>query len=257
MTISTKWHPAFYASAACLFAFALSPLARAETKTSEDAQALLQDAKSRAAARQVAAKQTELNRLNEDVAKARKESEDLQKSIKGIETATEEASNHAEELAGTRTRLKQALEITTLRIDAQKAKLEGLKALGDAQTKVLNTLSSRTEELDLRAAIEAAGLKLLSESSSPENGEAAATYTAKIRSDIAEQKKKLEKSERTISMANTAAREAMTAATAKLQLADAAAAKARKRADELGLPETDETPVEREAQHVPKASPVH
>ena len=216
-----------------------SPPVFSETKSPEDAQALLQEVKKRDLERQIAAKQTELNRLNEDLTKGRKESDDLKRSIDGMGVAILETTSHVDQLSAEKTRLTQALEVTNLRIEAEKLKLHGLKMLSDAQSKALGTLTNRIEDTDLRATVGTAELKLMSDGPLLDGGDpAAAESSSKLKSQITELKKKRAKNERTTLEANTAAREAMQAASSKLQLADVAAGKAKKRADELGLAAT-------------------
>lgn len=234
----------------------IPPSLLSETK-SEDAQALLQDVKKRDLERQTAAKQTEVNRLNEDLSKARKESDELKQSIDGMGVAILEATSHVDQLSAERTRLTQALEVTNLRIDAEKLKLHGLKMLSDAQSKALGTLTNRIDDTDLRATVGAAELKLMSDGPLLDGSDPVATEsTSKLKSQITDLKKKRAKNERSTLEANTAAREAMLAASSKLQLADAAAGKARKRADELGLNDTANISSEKGAITGPKAIPI-
>lgn len=245
------------ATLATIIALSFSTPAFSEPKTPEDAQALLHDVKKRDFDRKVATKQTELNRLNEDLAKARDESKDLNRSIAEMGIAITETSSQLDQLSGERTRLTQALEVTNLRLDAEKLKLSGLKMLSAAQSKVLASLSNRNEDTELKAAVGAAELKLIADESTSNQADASAAENAsKLRAQIADLKKKRAKYEPTIKDASTAAREAMEAASAKLSLADTASARAKKRADELGLAEVADASSHKAAITAPKAIPV-
>jgi DNA repair exonuclease SbcCD ATPase subunit len=241
-----------------IFVLNFSAPARSQTKSSGDARALLQEVRKRELERQIAAKQTELDRLNEDLTKSRSESDELKHSIDGIVLTISETTGHLDQLSAEKTRLNQALEVANLRMEAEKLKLTGLKMLNDAQTKALGTLTSRIEDTDNRATVGAAELKLVSEGPVSDGGDAGTTDNAtKLRAQIAELKKKRAKSERSTADANTAAHEAMAAASAKLQLADIAAGKAKKRAEELGLNEAVSASTTKDTITGPKAIPVH
>jgi hypothetical protein len=242
---------------AAIIALSFATPAFSETKSPEDAQALLHDVKKREVERKVAAKQTELNRLNEDLAKGRDESNDLNRSIAEMGIATTETTSLLDQLSAERTRLTQALEVTNLRLDAERLKLTGLKMLSGAQGKVLASLSSRNEDTELKSAIGVAELKLLSDESSTDQTDAGATESSsKLKTQIADLKRKRAKNEKPIKDAATAAHEAMDAASAKLAQAESAGAKAKKRAAELGLAETAEASSQKAAITAPKAIPV-
>jgi len=251
-------------SLAAMFALSLSVPAFCETKSPEDAQALLQDVKKRDLERQIASKETELNRLKEDLTRQRKESEDLKRSIEGMGVAITETTTDLDQLSAERTRLTQALEVATLRIDAEKLKLAGLKMLSDAQSKVLARLTNHIEGTELKSTIGDLELKLVAGRERPSSEEpildnanaGVADNTSKLKAQISDLKKKSAKSDRATSEAGTIAGEAMLAASAKLASADAAATKANKKADELGLAEVAEGPAEKDPITGPKAIPV-
>lgn len=256
MITSQRWPVTVPVMVGWMVALTLSHSAFSQADSAEKAQALLLEVKSQELERQIAAKRTELDRLNEDLSKARKEAEELQRSIDGIGKAVTDSNARLEKLGGVKTRLTQALEVNALRIEAEKLKLAGLKMLGDAQTKSLATLNSHIEDTDVKAAVGNAEMKLMSHGKSSGGDEAAsAQEAAKLRSEIADLKRRRTKSERSSSTLGIAAREAMQAASMKLQSADSAEAKAKKRADELGIGESD-TPAGADAEHVPKAQPV-
>ncbi len=260
-------------SLAAIIACGLSLPAFGETKTPENAQALLLEVKKRDLQREIAAKQIEFNRLTEDLAKARAEADDLKSSIAGIDTAAHEASTNLERLSAERARLSQALEVATLRVEAEKLKVTGLKMLSEGQAKVLGYATGRSEATERKAEIAAAELKLINfqnlpatepepilDDSRPTADPSGADTTAKLKAQIAELKKKGLKSQQTLLDASTAATAAISAASAKLAQADAAATKASQRAEELdltsGLAPVAAGPDEQPAITAPKATAI-
>ena len=226
-----------------ILAMSVPQPASGETKSTESAQALLEEAKLNELERKIAAKQTELGRLNEDLNKARQQADGLEKSIEKVGTAVIESNGHLDQLAGQKTRLAEMLELVTLRIEAEKMKAEGLRMLGKAQSKSLDAVARHNEETDLRTNIAGAEMSLLSPKALPIVGAADGQESGQNRQgNPVELRKRLDKVSHTTSTANIAAREAMTAASAKLQQADAASAKAARRGSELGIDEIPELP---------------
>ena len=214
-----------------------------ETKAMENAQALLEEAKTNELERKIAAKQTELSRLNEDLNKAKQQSDGLGASIEKVSAAVTESNGHLDQLAGQKKRLSEMLELVTLRIEAEKMKAEGLRMLATAQTKSLGSIAKRNEETDLRTSIASAEMSLLSPKALPIIGAADGQDSGPNRQgNPTELRKRLEKVTHATSTANTTARDAMIAASAKLQQADAAGAKAARRGSELGIDEIPELP---------------
>jgi hypothetical protein len=269
MTFQTPFVPVSLTVAA-IFACGMSLTALGESKTSENAQALIQEVKKRDLEREIAAKQTEVNRLNEDLSKERGVAEDLKRSIEGIGLAIEESSSNLEKLSAERARLAQALEVATLRVEAEKLKVAGLKMLSEGQGKVLNYVSSRIEATERKAEIASAELKVVNwreplpveevilDNSNPATQQQASggESLSKLKAQIAELKRKGTKSQTVLTEASQAADVAIEAASAKLAQADAAAAKANKRAEELGFSETAEKSEDKDAITAPKATPV-
>lgn len=259
-------------SAAIFFTAALicssSLPALGEPKSSDNAQAFVQEVKKRDLEREIAAKQTEVNRLKEDLTKERTESENLKRSIEGLGVAVDETMSNLERLSAERARLSQALEVATLRVDAEKLKVTGLKMLSDGQNKVLSYISGRIEAMERKAEIASVELKLINfqnplpaeelilDNSTPAANSSGAETTTKLKAQLAELRKKGSKSQQLLQDASNAADAAIEAASAKVALADAAAAKANKRADELGLSEVAAGPIETDAISAPKATPV-
>jgi hypothetical protein len=256
-------------SLAVLLASHFALPAFAEEKSPENAQALLQEVKKRDLEREIAAKQTEVNRLKEDLAKEQTVSDDLKKSIDGIVKATEEASSNLDRLSAERNRLSQALEVATLRVEAEKLKVVGFKMLSDGQGKMLGYISSRIESTERKAAIAEAELKLIHkpaivataaepvlDPTSPTADTTGVETDAKLKSQIAELKKKGLKTQQVLLDASQLANTAINAASAKLAQADAATAKAQSRADEFGLPAVAAGPPDADEITAPKAKPI-
>lgn len=223
-------------SIVCAFAVTMSPSALAETGSTGDAKALLEAAKKSQLERKLAAKQTELDRLGEDLKKGKQEIDDLQKSIYSVGNAVTETTGHLNRFGGQKKSHTQELELVNLRIDAEKLKSEGLKLLSTAHAKSMEALAKRSEELELKTTLVAAEIRALS-------GTATAKATApegkgskaKAAPTITEMRKQLVKAENATAVASFRAREAMETASAKLQQAESAAAKAEKKQTEIGL----------------------
>ncbi len=216
---------------ACLFTglaiFSLASPARAQVPApsaqSDKAQALLQEVRDRELNRQRDEKMKEVERLNEDLEKDKREAEDLKQSIVTMNTAVTDSQNRLTQLTNQKKQFAKMMEVAGLQIDAETLKVEGLKMLSDAQAKQVVALSKRVEEKEARGAIEKAKMM------PPKNTSDAS------RADL-EFERKLDRAERATSTARVDARQAMTAATAKLQAASTASAKAGARAAELGIP---------------------
>ena len=228
--------------------------ATAQKAEPENAKALLEKVKRRDLDHQMAAGQTYLDRLAEDLAKGQKESEALQANIAATNNLQKESATHLTELAGQRKRMEQVVSLTALRIEAEKLKSEGLQMLADAQAKALVALSKRADETNLRTALGAAEMKALAQSEAPAATDSAAK---EAHVPLADLRKKLATSEVLAANAEKVARDAMRAASVRLELADAAGTKAKRKAGtvEGDLPEIAEKPVDlEEKQPAPPAA---
>jgi hypothetical protein len=195
----------------------------AQDKAQDKAQALLQEVKNRELDRQREEKMKEVERLNEDLEKDKREAEDLQQSVVTMNTAVTDSQNRLAQLTNQKKQFGKMMEVAGLQMDAETLKVEGLKMLSDAQQKQVVALAKRVEEKEARSAIEKAKMM-----PTKNTGDAS-------RADL-ELDRKLDRADRAASTARVDAREAMAAATAKLQAASAADEKARARAAELGIP---------------------
>jgi len=249
-------HPRKYSLArptflACACSLALAGSGFTQTAAPENAQSLLEKVKRRDLDRQMAARQTGLDRLAEDLAKGHKEAEAMQTSIDATGNLLKESGANLNQLISQRKRLEQVLELTTLRIEAEKLKAEGLQMLGDAQAKALAALTKRAEETDLRANLGATELKLLAPSTGEAGTEPATKEgAAKMRSTLTDLRKKLVTSENSADNAEKIARDAMRTASTRLELADIASVKAKRKAANVegDLPEIAEKPLDLEEQ---------
>lgn len=243
----------------CLLAMAGT--AFTQTDAPDKAQTLLAKVKRSDIDRQVTAKQTGLNRLAEDLAKGQKEAEAMQASIEATGSLLKESGENLSQLQSQKKRLEQVLELTALRIEAERLKSDGLKMLSEAQTKAKAALAKRAEETDLRASLGAAELKMLApdpadSAAEPAVKDAGAKVSgAKMRAALAELRKKLATSENSAANAEMVAREAMWAASTRLEQADIASVKAKRKAANVegDLPAIAEKPLDLEEK--PAAKP--
>lgn len=228
---------------------ALVGSAFAQTDAPDNAQSLLENVKRRDLERQMAVKQTDLDRLAEDLAKGQKEAETLQANIATTGNLLKESGLQLDKLVSQRKRLDQVLELTMLRIEAEKLKAEGLKMLGEAQAKALAALTKRAEETNVRASLGATELRLLGPATAEAGAEPAGKdAAAKLRSSLSDLRKKLTASETSAATADKIAHDAMRAAAAKLELANIANGKAKRKAStvESDLPAIAEKPLDLE-----------
>ena len=235
------------------FSLALCARAPGQADPREKALIILEGVKKRELDTQIAMKQTELQRLNEDLQKRQNEASVLQQSMDSIAIATAEANDLLEQLQMRKQYLTRALELTSQRIDAEKLKVDGLKTLSDAQAKDRDRVAKQSDSTSIRANIEGANFRILSQKQDGPDGEPVSRdTTAKLLSEIVDLKKKLEKSEHNTAAAVKLARDAMASATAKLTQAESAETRAKKTAQDWGLNDNAE-PVAEKAEPDPVA----
>lgn len=233
-------------SIACIFALTTLPRAMSETTAAANAKVLLDEAKKNQAERKRAAMQKELDRLAEDAKKGKQEMEEQEKSISKVGSAVDESKGILDQLAGRKKHIAQDMELMILRIEAERLKTEGLALLNNAHGKAVEALTKRNEEIDLRTALVTAEIQKMSSSeiaqdydSKKGKGDSSPTTT--------ELRKNLSKAEGRSSFANSRAREAMDAASLKLQQAEAAAAKVEKKQAEFTTENAPHAPIVIEA----------
>lgn len=208
----------------------------AQEADQENARSLLMELKQRDLERQVVSKQREIERTNGDLRLARMQAQKLQESIDATNSLMGDTATYLEQLQAQKTRLEQVVELTTLRIDAEKQKVDGLKALGEAQFKALESVIKHIEETETRANLVNAELKILNDTP---NLEPVAEGPGGTRTppEIVELRKKASAEKVALAAMEKAAGEAMRTAAVKLEAADVAAIKAKRKAIDLGLDE--------------------
>ena len=227
----------------CTLALSVPRPAVAAPVKPENAQALLEEMKTNALERKITAKQTELDRLDEDSHKARLQADALEKSIEKVTAAIAESGGQINQFDAQKKRLMEMVEVVTLRSEAERTKAEGLRLLGIAQKKLLDASARYREEMELKTGIARVEMSVLSPKELPIIGAAGGAERGNGKHETAtEMRKKLAKVSATNYTANNAAREAIAAASAKLQQADAAGAKAARRGSELGIEEIQNLP---------------
>jgi len=212
---------------ACLI-WSLAPAGWSQGKPSDKAQSLLQEVRERELERQRETKMKDVERLNEDLEKAKKEADDLRQTIERMNAAVTDSTNHLAQLNAQKRQFTKMLEVIALQIDAEGLKLEGLKMLAVAQTKGVAAIDRRREQTEVKATIEKTKLNPMPQAPRPGTPEG-------DKADL-EIERKLDKAERAVSTARVDAREAMSAATTKLQAANDAGEKVKQKAAELGIP---------------------
>lgn len=222
---------------AAILTFANPHRAFSETGGRQNAKALLDESKLIDYEGRIAAKKTEMDRLNEDLKKGTDEIDALEKRVQKVGTAADEAAKQLETLTSLRKRATAELELLNLRIDAERLKGDGLRMLQAANKKLQEAATKRNEEITARTALVAAETRLLAAKAPAAAADSgpAKPHPAKNEPTLTEWRKSLEKAERATATAETQAREAMAAAGTKLQEAEAAAAKAGKKQEDLAL----------------------
>jgi uncharacterized small protein (DUF1192 family)/uncharacterized low-complexity protein len=213
----------------------LSEPAAGQDPAPEKAQALLDKVKQGELDRQIAAKQTEIDRLKEDLSKGKKDADGLQQTMDATNSLINESTENLDKLTENGKRLEQEYNLTLARISAERQKIEGLRNLSDAQSKSLSALTNRIEETDVRSRVRSAEMDMLTEGK-PVPAEGA---DDKGHSELSKLRKTLSAYETKTTAEEKTARDAMRIATAKVQAADAAAARVKRMADtvENGAPE--------------------
>ena len=229
-----------------VFSLTSNALAADPVDSREKPLVLLESVKKRDLESQMALKQTEIQRLNEDLQKHEKEQASLQQSMDSIAIAIAESNDMLDQYVARKKHLTRALELTTQRIDAERLKVDGLRTLSEAQAREREHVAKRLESTTIRSNIEGANYRILSQKQSPPEGEALPKdATAKLLSEIADLKKRLELSDRKVSAASKLAREAMISASEKLVQAENAGIKAKKTAEDWSLNENAEPVAEK------------
>ncbi len=99
----------------CILALAFPVVASAATAKEVNAQVLLEEAKTNALQRKIVLKQTELDRFEEDLKRAREQAQGLQESLEKVTRATAESNDQLARLAAQKKRLTEMLDVVSLR----------------------------------------------------------------------------------------------------------------------------------------------
>ena len=233
-----------------LFTFTFSAPAFGEDAPAEKAQVLLDQVKKSELDRQLAAKQTAIDRLHEDLDHNKKDAESLQQTIDATANLINDSTKHFEELSAERRRLQHDLNLTIARIDAETQRLDGLRNLSTAQGKSLSALNRHIEETDVRSQLRTAEMKAIAEGKL-QPGE---DVDDKKHPDLMKLRKELSTCEAKTEAEEKLARAAMKAAAAKVQSADLAAARVQKMSEETASDKTDSDQKPVTAKAVPKSS---
>jgi len=176
--------------------------------------------------RAIAAKQTEIDRLKEDQAKAESDAEALKKTMESTSGLIAGTGEHLTTLTNDSRRLEHELAVSEAWINAEQLKTAGLRTLADAQGKALSALSRRAEETAARSHVREIEMEILEAGQQlPREGhEVSQTDLEKARKALAVAEAKAESEERL-------AHEAMKAAELKMAVAEAKATYAQRLAD--------------------------
>ena len=234
-------------------AIAFAHPAFCQTGTPDNAKGLLDKAKQSEYERKMSLKQTELDRLTEDMKKGKEQGESLQKLVDSVDTAIVEAAGNLDRVTGQRNHQPKVAEVLGMKYEAQRMRVDGLKMLKAAQAKSLDAVNKHNEVLDLKTTLGALEMKNFAEKALSGAAEPAHADTGKKSQQLpgGEQRRNLASVEKDAAIVETAAREAMQAATQKLQQADAAAERAEKRRMDLGVEDITSLPVDREGLDAP------
>lgn len=200
--------------------------------SSEQSQALLQKVKQSQMERRIAIKQTEIDRLKEDLDKSKKDLDASQKNLDTTATLITTSNANMDELAAERKRLEQQLDLTDLRIEAEQKEGEGLKRLSSAQSSEVDAINQRMAEIDVRSRVRELEVQLLS-AGKPVPGE---DNDERGTADLYNLQKTLASDEVKTVSGEAIARAAMKAASARLELAQEAAARVKQVSEGMTQP---------------------
>lgn len=192
-------------------------------------QALLQKVKQSAMEQRIAIKQTEIDRLKEDLDKSKKDLDETNKNLDATTALINTSNANMDKLAGARKKLVQQLEITDLQIEAETRNSEGLQRLSAAQSSQVDAINQRMAEIDARSSVRQSEVQLLTAGKpvpGEDNDEIADANLSKLRKTLASDETK------TVS-ADAIAREAMKAASARLEVAQEAAERVKQVSDSI------------------------
>src|SRR5438477_3479323 len=96
-----------------------------EDVKTEKSQALLEKVKQRELDRQISARQTEMDRLKEDLSKSKTEADGVQQTIDATTLLITESGQSLEQFLAEKRRLQHSLNVAAQNIEAERRKAEG------------------------------------------------------------------------------------------------------------------------------------
>ena len=252
MKFSKDIHNTGAALLAGLFTLTLTATAFSAENAPQKTQVLLDQVKKSELDREVAAKQTSIDRLKEDLDRNKKDAEGLQKTINTTSDLVNDSTKRYEELTAERKRLQHDLNLTLARIDAEGEKIDGLRNLTAAQGKSLNALTRHIEETEVRTQLRAAEMQAIAEGKLAPGDDT----EDKRHPELVKLRKALSIAEAKTASEEKLARGAMKSAASKVQVADLAAARVQRMADETGAEKTDAAPKEVAPKEIAPKKPV-
>lgn len=180
--------------------------------------------------------QKELSGISEEIKSTETGADTLQNTIDATVELAGQSTDYLTALTAQKGDLEKVLELTGLRIEAEKLKVEGLASLKEAQVLLVESMIAqitfnKERENVARAELRILDLPVTEETSAPDTKDEIQAATTQLN----EAKAKLELAKGAFTTSDTKANAAMKAATDKLELADIAALKAKRRAIDLGL----------------------
>ncbi|MEP6669635.1 MAG: hypothetical protein ABJF10_10810 [Chthoniobacter sp.] len=225
MTPSLKSSPIHFMLSTGICVLLLGSAAWSE-EAPEKARALLDQVTKSEQDRQIAAKQKEIERLQEDQAKTERDSSSLKETMESTSGLIDETSAHLATLTADSRRLQHELAVSEAWTNAETLKIAGLRALTEAQGKSLAAATRRAEEADARSHLMTVEMEIL---------QAGKQVPGELREgsqgDLAKASKAVAVAESKADSEERLAHEAMKAAAAKMAVAEAKAATARRLAD--------------------------
>lgn len=214
----------------------------------EKTEALLQKVNKSDMDLRMAMKQTEIQRLKQDMDESKKDMDSLKKSLDDTAALAKENASNMEKLSLYRKEMEASMQLTAMQMEAEERKSEGLQKLSTAQNDAMEAMNERMAEMDVRSKLRAYEVQLLQQGK-PIPGE---DNDERGTPDLMQLRKTLASTEVKTMEADRIARETLKAASAKLAMADDASARAKQMAEQMAKGDTE--PV---AEQISESSPVH
>lgn len=210
-----------------ILALALPTIAFSQDVEPEKAHALLDKVKKTDLDRQIVSKETEIERLKQDQERAEKDASSLKVTMDTTAELIEDSSEKLTAYLTMSKKLEHDVAVTEAHINAERLKIEGLRALGAAQGKALSALNLHLDETNARSKVRGAEMELL-QSGRPVPSEG---NEEKSQSELVRWRKALSMAQSKTQTEERVARDAMKAASTKLAQAETRAATAKRLAE--------------------------